>query len=63
MLSEEVDKTNFIVQIFALALPGLEPTIYGTQGEHTNHYATDAVFSSYMHWHTGLSLTILCLMI
>jgi hypothetical protein len=33
--------TNFIV--FGLTRSGLEPTIYRTQGEHANHYATDAV--------------------
>ena len=33
--------TNFIV--FSLTRSGLEPTIYRTRGEHSNHYATDAV--------------------
>jgi hypothetical protein len=33
--------TNFIV--FGLTRSGLEPTIYRTRGEHTNHYITDAV--------------------
>ena len=32
---------NFIV--FGLTRTGLKATIYPTQGEHTNHYATDAV--------------------
>ena len=41
MLSGEATNTNFIV--FGLTRPGLEPTIYRTRGEHTNHYATDAV--------------------
>jgi hypothetical protein len=41
MLSGEATNTNFI--IFGLARPGLETTIYRTQGEHDNHYATDAV--------------------
>jgi hypothetical protein len=43
MLSEEATNTNFIV--FGLTQPVLEPTIYRTQGEHDNHYATDAVHS------------------
>ena len=41
MLSGEATNTNFIV--FGMTRPGLEPTIYRTQGEHANHYATDAV--------------------
>jgi hypothetical protein len=41
VLSGEATNTNFIV--FALTRSGLEPTIYGTQGEHANHYTTDAV--------------------
>ena len=41
VLSEEATKTNFIV--FGLTRPALEPTIYRTRGEHTNHYATDEV--------------------
>jgi hypothetical protein len=43
VLSEEATNTNFIV--FRLAQTGLEPTIYHTQGEHANHYATDAVLT------------------
>jgi hypothetical protein len=41
MLSGEATNTNFIV--FGLTRPELEPTIYHTQGEHANHYATDPV--------------------
>jgi hypothetical protein len=40
-LSGEASNTNIIV--FGLTLPGLEPTIYRTRGEHSNHYATAAV--------------------
>ena len=29
--------------MIGLTRPGLEPTIYRTQGEHANHYANDAV--------------------
>ena len=39
VLSGEASNTNFIV--FGLTRLGLEPTIYRTQGEHANHYATD----------------------
>ena len=46
MFSGEEPNTNFIV--FGLQLPGLEPTIYHTQGEHANHYATDAVYNVYV---------------
>jgi hypothetical protein len=28
---------------FGLTRPGLEPTIYRTQGKYANHYATDAI--------------------
>jgi hypothetical protein len=41
VLSGEATNTNFIV--FGLTRLGLEPTIYCTQGEHANNYATDAV--------------------
>jgi hypothetical protein len=41
MLSGEATNTN--LNVFGLTRPGLEPTIYRTRGEHTNHYATDAV--------------------
>jgi len=39
--AEEAANTNFIV--FGLTRSGLEATIYHTQGEHANHYNTDAV--------------------
>jgi hypothetical protein len=39
--SGEAANTNFIV--FGLIRPGIEPTIYRTQGEHANHRTTDAV--------------------
>ena len=29
--------------VVGMTRPGLEPTIYRTRGEHSNHYATDAV--------------------
>ena len=37
--------TFFILSlpVFGLTRPGLEPTIYHTQDEHANHYATYAV--------------------
>jgi Leucine-rich repeat (LRR) protein len=41
LLSVEATNTNFVV--FGLTRLGLEPTIYRTRGEHTNHYTTDAV--------------------
>ena len=41
MFSGEAANANFI--IFGLTRPGFEPTIYRTQGEHANHYTTDAV--------------------
>jgi hypothetical protein len=41
MLSGETANTNFIV--FNLIWPGLEPTIYCTEGEYANNYTTDAV--------------------
>ena len=41
MLNGEATNTNLIV--FGLTRSGLEPTIYRTQGEHANHYATDVV--------------------
>ena len=40
VLSREATHTNFIV--FGLTWLGLEPMIYLTQGEHANHYTTDA---------------------
>jgi hypothetical protein len=45
VFSGEATNTNFIV--FGLQLPGLEPKIYRTRGEHANHYATDAVEAIY----------------
>ena len=39
----EATNTNFIV--FSLTRLGLEPTNYGTRGEHANHYTTDMVLS------------------
>ena len=47
MHSEEATNTNFIV--FGLTRPGLEPTIYRTRGERTNHYATNEV-TNYMQF-------------
>jgi hypothetical protein len=44
VLSGEAINTNFIV--FGLTRPGLKPTIYHTRGEHANHYAIDAVYST-----------------
>ena len=41
MLSGEAINKIFIV--CGLTQPGLEPTIYGTWGEHANHYTTYAV--------------------
>ena len=41
MLSGEEPNTNIIV--FGLTGLWLELTIYRTQGEHANHYTTDAV--------------------
>ena len=41
MLSGEATNTIFLV--FGLTRPGLEPTIYCTRGDHTNHYTIDAV--------------------
>jgi hypothetical protein len=45
LLSGEETNTNFIV--FGLTWTRVEPTIYSTRGEHTNHYATDAVSSDW----------------
>ena len=38
-----VEKQQIPIWVFGLTRPGLEPTIYGTWGEHANHYAIDAV--------------------
>ena len=45
MLTGEGTNINFIV--FGLIRPEFEPTIYPTQGEHANHYATNAVISKF----------------
>jgi hypothetical protein len=37
-VAEKPTNANFIV--FSLTWPGLEPTIYHTQGEHNNQYTT-----------------------
>jgi hypothetical protein len=41
VLSGEATNINF--KVFGLTRPGLEPTIYHTQGEHAKHYTNDAV--------------------
>jgi hypothetical protein len=41
VLCGEAINTNFLV--IGLTRPELEHTIYRTQGEHANHYTTDAV--------------------
>jgi hypothetical protein len=41
LLSGKATNTNFIV--FGLTRPGLEPTIYRTLGQHSNHYTSDAL--------------------
>jgi hypothetical protein len=51
VLCGEATNTNFIV--FALTRPGLETTIYRTRGEHTNHYATNAVMGTSMYREVG----------
>ena len=51
MLRGEATNTNFIV--FCLTPLGLESMIYRTRGEHTNHYATDAVLNC---WSRGDNL-------
>ena len=38
----EKQQTSICI-VFGMTRLGLEPTIYRTQGEHSNHYATDAV--------------------
>jgi hypothetical protein len=37
------EATNTIFIVFDLTQSGLEPTIYRTQGDHANHYTTDAI--------------------
>ena len=44
----EATHTNDIV--FGLIWSGLEPTTYGTRGEHANHYTTDAVYVNRNRW-------------
>jgi hypothetical protein len=34
------EATNSIFTVSGLTRPGLQPTIYHTQGEHANHYTT-----------------------
>jgi hypothetical protein len=41
MLSGEATNTNLLV--FGLTQPGLEPTIYSSQGEQANCYTTNSV--------------------
>jgi hypothetical protein len=41
VLNGEATNTHLIV--FGFTRTGFEPTIYGTRGEHGNHYTTDAV--------------------
>ena len=42
VLSGEATNINFIVN--GLTRPGLEPTVYHTRGEHTDHYTTHVVY-------------------
>jgi len=42
VLNREAPNTNSTV--FSLTRPGLESTIYRTQGEHANIYTTDVVY-------------------
>jgi hypothetical protein len=53
VLRGEATNTNFIV--LGLTRPGMEPTIYRTRGEHTNHYATDAVENQHRKINTQLN--------
>jgi hypothetical protein len=53
VLRGEATNTNFIV--LGLTRPGIEPTIYRTRGEHTNHYATDAVENQHRKINTQLN--------
>jgi hypothetical protein len=41
MHSREAANDNFTV--FGLTRPGIEPTIYHTQGKYSKHYITDAL--------------------
>ena len=38
------EKQQIPIYCLLFDLIGLEPTIYHTQGEHANHYTTDAVY-------------------
>jgi hypothetical protein len=53
MLRAQRRSNKYQFHIFALTCSGLESTIYHTQGEHANHYTTDAVvlFSNYALQH------------
>jgi hypothetical protein len=42
-ISREATNTNFIA--FDLNQSGFEPSIYASQGQHANHYTTDAVLT------------------
>ena len=64
-LPEKQQISICIYIVFGMTQPGLEPTIYRTRGEHSNHYATDAVriIRSYMdaaetHMHVIKGTTI-----
>jgi hypothetical protein len=48
------EKQNSNITVFVLIRSGLEPTIYHTWGEHTNHYTIDAVklFGIVRAWHS-----------
>ena len=46
-LCREATHINFIV--FGLTRAGLEPTIYGTRGEHDHHYTADAIKDWYLY--------------
>ena len=41
---------------FGMTRPVFEPTIYRTRGEHTNHYATDAVRIIHIHVIKGTTI-------
>jgi hypothetical protein len=48
IFSQEID--------FGMTRPEFEPTIYRTRGEHTNHYATDAVRIIHIHVIKGTTI-------
>ena len=54
MLRVQRRSKNVNFTVFGLTRSGLEPTIYLTRGEHTNHYTTDAVklFGIVRAWHS-----------